>query len=201
MFSKAGVNTSLLLPARITPPPPPRHACHPPSPSSPVHPPSPPPPTQPSPPHPTRTSTSHRHGYNLILFVSALVCLRVWVCVCVSLCLCEGHRGRHFFSESQCTYDSRHMHVSCDTHTPVCVSYMACRSLPSCAGGSHACSLTFQSLICWSQERRLYFLNLFGVRGWMPGWRRCLGEAGHFRTGGISEFNGGISDMKGVSRV
>lgn len=55
-------------------------------------------------------------------------------------------------------------------------SYMSLRSFswPSWVGGSQAWSLTFHSLICWSQERRLYFLNLLGVFGWMPGWRRCL---------------------------
>lgn len=47
-------------------------------------------------------------------------------------------------------------------------------SLRSSAGGSHACSLTFHSLICWSHERRLYFLNLLGVFGWTPGRRMCL---------------------------
>lgn len=55
-------------------------------------------------------------------------------------------------------------------------SYMLSRALswPSPVGGSQACSLTFHSLICWSQERRLYFLNLLGVFGWTPGWRMCL---------------------------
>lgn len=45
---------------------------------------------------------------------------------------------------------------------------------PSSLGGSQVCSFTFHSLICWSHERRLYFLNLFGVLGWIPGWRMCL---------------------------
>lgn len=55
-------------------------------------------------------------------------------------------------------------------------SYMLLRtfSWPSSTGGSQACSLTFHSLICWSHERRLYFLNLLGVFGWTPGWRMCL---------------------------
>lgn len=57
-------------------------------------------------------------------------------------------------------------------------SYILLRTLSwhSSAGGSQACSLTFHSLICWSHERRLYFLNLLGVFGWTPGWRICLGE-------------------------
>lgn len=53
-------------------------------------------------------------------------------------------------------------------------TYTACRSLSSSAGGSQAWSLTFHSFICWSQERRLYFLNLLGVRGWTPGFLKCL---------------------------
>lgn len=51
-------------------------------------------------------------------------------------------------------------------------------SWPSSVGGSHACNLTFHSLICWSHERRLYFLNLLGVFGWTPGWRMCLEKKG-----------------------
>lgn len=50
-------------------------------------------------------------------------------------------------------------------------TYISCRSHPSSVGGSHECNATFHSLICWSHDLRLYFLNLFGVLGWTPGIR------------------------------
>lgn len=44
-------------------------------------------------------------------------------------------------------------------------THTGCRSQVSSAGGSQACSAIFHSLICWSQDLRLYFLNLLGVLG------------------------------------
>lgn len=41
-------------------------------------------------------------------------------------------------------------------------------------GGSQRCSARLHRRTCMSQERRLYFLYLFGVEGWSLGSLRCL---------------------------
>lgn len=89
------------------------------------------------------------------------------------------HQGwaPHWWEKEKYTHHTRGRPAA-DWRRAECVrvSYTTSRVLswPSSAGGSQACSLTFHSLICWSQERRLYFLNLLGVFGWTPGWRMCL---------------------------
>lgn len=57
-----------------------------------------------------------------------------------------------------------HIIISVKASCTFC-TYISCRSHPPSVGGSQECSATFHSLICWSHDLRLYFLNLFGVLG------------------------------------
>lgn len=57
----------------------------------------------------------------------------------------------------------------------------SCSSASPCASdrGSHACRALRQRRTCMSQDRRLYFLYLFGVDGCSPGiLRRLVSERG-----------------------
>lgn len=81
-------------------------------------------------------------------------------------CLKNNHAGGGVY------FLNRRLHIIFSVRASwIVCTYISCRSHSPSVGGSQECSATFHSLICWSHDLRLYFLNLFGVLGWTPGIR------------------------------